>query len=109
MSNLCKLRGPNRQYLALIISPFIFALVSNNVKDVSSDIWHFRLGHLSQSHMSLFHEFLPDIPCKNNDVCTVCPLARQRRLSFLPDEARFSILFGEKILQCCVIRVDDNF
>jgi hypothetical protein len=64
------------------VSPFISALVSNNVKDVSSDIWHFRLGHLFQSRMSLLHEFLSDIPCKNNDVCTVCPLARQRRLSF---------------------------
>jgi hypothetical protein len=26
-----------------------------------------------------------------------------------PDEARFSIFFGEKILQCRVIRVDDDF
>jgi len=26
-----------------------------------------------------------------------------------PDEARFSILFGEKILQCREIRVDDDF
>jgi hypothetical protein len=64
------------------VSPFISVLVSNNVKDVSSDIWHFRLGHLSQSRISLLHEFLPDIPCKNNDVCTVFPLARQRWLSF---------------------------
>lgn len=59
--------------ISIPISHFISALVSNNVKDVSLDIWHFRLGHLSQSRMSLLPEFLPDIPCKINDVVLFAP------------------------------------
>jgi hypothetical protein len=64
------------------VSDSVKALVSSTVKTVPADVWHFRLGYLSQSRMSLLHDFISSIPCKSTTVCTICPLARQRRLSF---------------------------
>ena len=45
-----------------------------------STIWHFRLGHPSFNNMlpSVLHSFFG--VCI--DGCIVCPLAKQRRLSF---------------------------
>jgi hypothetical protein len=58
------------------------AFVSSSVKNVNADVWHFRLGHLPQFRLSLLYDVLPSITCNSTTVCTVCPLARQRRLSF---------------------------
>jgi hypothetical protein len=37
---------------------------------------------LPQFRLSFLHDVLPSITCKSTTVCIVCPLARQRRLSF---------------------------
>jgi hypothetical protein len=69
------------------------AFVSTLVKNVNADVWHFRLGHLTQSRLSLLHDVLPSIACKFTTVCTVCPLARHRRLSFPTSSSISSSIF----------------
>ena len=50
-------------------------------KDMSI-LWHFRLGHPSLSRMSVLQNVLPSFSSKCTDVCTICPLAKQKRLPF---------------------------
>jgi len=53
-----------------------------STKHVSADIWHCRLGHLSSSRQRLLHAFVPTISLNPQLVCTICPLAKQKRLPF---------------------------
>ena len=48
-------------------------------KDMSI-LWHFRLSHPSLSRMSVLQNILPYFSSKCTDVCTICPLAKQKRL-----------------------------
>ncbi|XP_062155569.1 serine/threonine-protein kinase TIO isoform X4 [Alnus glutinosa] len=70
--------------------PFQF---SATVKSVSTDIWHYRLGHLSPSRLQLLHSNNPHISCDLIPTpCTICPLAKQKRLLF-PIVLLFLLLF----------------
>jgi hypothetical protein len=60
--------------------PLVSSAVS--IKNVSNDIWHYCLGHLSSSWLSLLHNSVPDISINSKHVCTICPLAKQKRLPF---------------------------
>uniref|UniRef100_A0A2N9HVD4 Integrase catalytic domain-containing protein n=1 Tax=Fagus sylvatica TaxID=28930 RepID=A0A2N9HVD4_FAGSY len=57
-----------------------------SVKQLDSDFhtWHCRLGHPSLSRMSFLSSVLPHVVHSNEDVslCTICPLAKQKRLPF---------------------------
>jgi hypothetical protein len=53
-----------------------------SLKDPSTDLWHFRLGHLSSPRLNLLHNLIPSISVDSNKVCNVCPLAKQKHLSF---------------------------
>jgi hypothetical protein len=67
------------------LSSFTFPNVlahSLSVKQVSSDIWHFRLGHLSDSRLKLLSQYDSSISVNTNNCYTVCPLAKQHRLPF---------------------------
>ena len=55
------------------------ASVSN--KDMSI-LWHFRLGHSSFNKLSSLQDVLPSFSSKCNDIYTICPLAKQKRLPF---------------------------
>jgi hypothetical protein len=55
---------------------------SVSIKDVSTDLWHYRLGHLSNSMVKLLVNFIPSVSCNSESICTVCPLAKQHRLPF---------------------------
>lgn len=60
--------------------PFKF---SANVKTFSTDIWHYRFGHLSHSRLQLLHSNNPQISCDLlTTPCTICHLARQKQLYF---------------------------
>jgi hypothetical protein len=56
------------------------------VKHTNNDlhVWHCRLGHPSFSKMSFLSSVLPNFSHSHNntDVCIVCPLAKQKRLTF---------------------------
>ena len=47
-------------------------------------VWHCRLGHPSLSRMSFLSSIVPNVShsCTNAHTCTVCPLAKQKRLPF---------------------------
>ncbi|KAL4363042.1 hypothetical protein GQ457_04G026360 [Hibiscus cannabinus] len=57
-------------------------------KDVSANTvcisWHDRLGHPSSHVLRLLQDVLPDSLCNKSDnsLCQICPLAKQRHLSF---------------------------
>ena len=53
-----------------------------SIKNVTTDIWHYRLGHLSYSRFKMIHISNPKISCNFNNTCTVCPLAKQKFIPF---------------------------
>ena len=57
------------------------------------DVWHFRLGHISNSIIKLLHHFILVILCNPSTICIVCPLAKQRRLSFPVSGSNSSSIF----------------
>jgi hypothetical protein len=60
----------------------------------SSALWHFRLGHLSHSRMSLMHSKFPFLPNQeNNLVCDFCHYAKHRKLPFSVSNSRASNKF----------------
>ena len=49
----------------------------------SSNLWHQRLGHPSHQRLQLLSNYISDLNVSNlNQVCEVCPLAKQTRLPF---------------------------
>ena len=57
--------------------------VINSITDVTATSWHSRLGHLSYDKLSLLHKLFPYIVIlKCNKSCEICPLAKQKKLSF---------------------------
>jgi hypothetical protein len=69
----------------------VFSVLSIN--NVSDDLWHYRLGHLSSSRLAIFHKFVPVISVNPNHICTVCPLAKQKRLPFVDSNSVSNIIF----------------
>jgi len=63
-----------------------FALTSISINFVfvnKVDNWHFRLGHLSKDKIYVLSTKFDYISSKTcNDFCQICPLAKQKRLSF---------------------------
>ena len=47
-----------------------------------SSLWHARLGHPSDVKLHALGHFLPCLQKACNDLCNVCPLAKQKRLPF---------------------------
>jgi hypothetical protein len=54
----------------------------NSVVEVSANVWHSRLGHLSDSRIHLLRDVVPGCSSISNKDCSVCPLAKQHRISF---------------------------
>jgi hypothetical protein len=54
----------------------------NSIKEPSCDLWHYRLGHPSNSRIRLIQSIVPAISCKQNEICSICPLAKQHKLLF---------------------------
>jgi hypothetical protein len=79
------------QYYLLLLH-LLFQL-SLSVKQVSSDVWHFRLGHLSDSRIKLLSQYDPSIPVNTNNYYTVCPLAKQNRLPFPVSDSTSNKIF----------------
>lgn len=45
-------------------------------------LWHFRFGHLSPARLQLSKTVFPSIQIPKQHSCTVCPIAKQKRLPF---------------------------
>jgi hypothetical protein len=54
----------------------------NSIKEPSCDLWHYRLGHPSNSRIRLIQSIVPAISCKQNEICPICSLAKQHKLPF---------------------------
>jgi hypothetical protein len=59
----------------------------NPDQSVTSSLWHYRLGHLSNKPLQLLSHVIPQLVHDSNKSCSVCPLAKQHRLSFPHSES----------------------
>jgi hypothetical protein len=59
-----------------------FVVAANSIKTISDDVWHYRLGHVSASQMQFLHQYIPSMVVNKNKVCTICPLAKQKAITF---------------------------
>ena len=66
---------------------------STSTPITTSNLWHFRLGHLSGNRLNILHQHFSFIPKHVDDACDVCHLAKQRRLSYSPSMSRASKIF----------------
>jgi mRNA-degrading endonuclease HigB of HigAB toxin-antitoxin module len=60
------------------LQSFMYSLSSVKHIENNVHVWHCRLGHPSFSKMSFLSDIVPNVShsCKDNHVCTVCPLAK---------------------------------
>lgn len=74
--------------------------VACTTKHPKIDVWHFRLRHLSSQRMNLIQSSFPDVKFSNQDHCTVCHLAKQKRVSFPVSITRSDSIFD--LIHCDV-------
>ncbi|CAN1181640.1 Retrovirus-related Pol polyprotein from transposon TNT 1-94 [Linum perenne] len=60
--------------------PFVAATFNFKPQDI--DVWHCRLGHLSNNRTHLLLKCNPDLPVSPIEHCEHCHFSRQKRLSF---------------------------
>lgn len=51
-------------------------------KASNDDVWHYRLGHLSNSRLKCLQQIEPNIVLPSFDCCYVCHLAKQKKIPF---------------------------
>ena len=63
---------------------YLYSLSSIKDSNNNRHVWHCRLGHPSFSIMNFMSSIMPNVShsCTNVHNCTVCPLAKQKRLPF---------------------------
>jgi hypothetical protein len=49
---------------------------------VATDLWHLRLGHIPISKLNLLNKIDSSVTSTGKSICDICPLAKQKRLSF---------------------------
>ena len=64
-----------------------FGTFVNNVFDIlvitKPYLWHFKLGHASDAKLHALHDCIPNVSnVHSNKDCTLCPIAKQKRLPF---------------------------
>ena len=67
--------------LSQYLSPLKSILIVNSVVDMPK-LWHSRLGHPSFNKLLPIKDVLPSFSQSCDDICTVCPLAKHKRLPF---------------------------
>ncbi|CAN1830555.1 Retrovirus-related Pol polyprotein from transposon RE1 [Linum perenne] len=60
-----------------------FSALEYNCKQHDFNIWHYSLGHMSLPRMQYLQSVIPGIAINKNSHCSICPCAKQKRLSFL--------------------------
>jgi hypothetical protein len=83
LHNLESFNGSTSSPLASSIKSVSFASVFNSVSiKVPAHVWHFRMGHLSDSRFNLLKHVICDCTSHSNKDCSICPLAKQHKISF---------------------------
>ena len=59
----------------------------------ASNIWHFRLGHLSGKCLNSLSQSFPFIPKHINATCDICHLVKQKKLSYSASMSRATKIF----------------
>ena len=72
---------------------FLHANSSVATPITSSNIWHFRLEHLSRKRLNVLNHKFPFISKHVNELCDVCHLAKQRKLPYSNSASRASKAF----------------
>ena len=69
------------------------------VNQVSAEMWHNQVGHLSLKTLQTLKDALEFSDYKNKKVCFICPLAKQKRLPYVSHnrlaEKPFDIVHGD--------------
>lgn len=63
------------------------------------DIWHKRLGHPSFSRIKLLSSIVPTVSINNTIPCSICPLAKHKRLPF-PSHSEHSSSLPFQLVHC---------
>ena len=72
--------------------PSIFSFSTTIVPNANS--WHFRLGHTSKDKIFVLHKQFPFISINDcDDLCNICPLAKQKKLPFPVSSSRSTKAF----------------
>ncbi|KAL2938126.1 Retrovirus-related Pol polyprotein from transposon RE2 [Bienertia sinuspersici] len=77
---------------AMTVSLSVPSRIEGIQKLKKSTLWHYRLGHISESRLKLIPE-LQNHKCDEGDVCIICPMAKQTRLSYSLSDSRASKVF----------------
>jgi hypothetical protein len=74
---------------SVLFKTVVPSISSNNVvsskfsdQSVANSIWHYRLGHLSDIPLKMLSSVIPHFTHESNKSCSICPLAKQHKLSF---------------------------
>jgi len=75
--------------------PFNNAVIKHTtaIPITTSNLWHFGLGHLSGNKLNILCLTYPFISRHADEICDVCHLAKQRRLSYLLSLNKASKIF----------------
>ena len=60
----------------------------------NSLLWHFRLGHMSNNMLRVAQDNDHTISVPSDDFCSICPIAKQKKLSFPLSKSRASSIFA---------------
>ena len=71
--------------------PSINESATNTISN--SNLWHYRLGHLSGNRLNMLCEQFPFIPKHINENCDICHFAKQRKLPYCLSDSRASKKF----------------
>jgi transposase InsO family protein len=83
VDGLYKLQVPPSFHATSLTPSFSINNVATQHQTIpTSAIWHFRLGHVSNSRLSSMISVYPSISVDNKTVCDICHFARQRKLPF---------------------------
>nr|KYP67333.1 hypothetical protein KK1_013661 [Cajanus cajan] len=65
------------------LTPYVPSVNHISVSTINNhNIWHFRLGHLSNTRLNVLHEQYPFISKHVNEPCDICHLAKQKQLPY---------------------------
>ena len=79
-----KMISKGRRWNDLYLYQVDASLVSIVMNKASAHVWHERLGHPSMQKLRSLKTILDLSECSSAKPCFVCPLAKQKRLQFLP-------------------------